>query len=25
MHWHDGNPFTAEDVNFTLELITNPK
>lgn len=25
VHWHDGNPFTAEDVKFTLELITNPK
>ncbi|TIL50614.1 MAG: hypothetical protein E5Y81_26600, partial [Mesorhizobium sp.] len=23
--WHDGKPFTAEDVKFTLELITNPK
>jgi peptide/nickel transport system substrate-binding protein len=23
--WHDGTPFTAEDVKFTLELITNPK
>ncbi|MER9068845.1 peptide ABC transporter substrate-binding protein [Mesorhizobium sp. M0902] len=23
--WHDGEPFTAEDVKFTLELITNPK
>lgn len=22
--WHDGEPFTAEDVKFTLELITNP-
>ncbi len=23
--WHDGKPFTAEDVKFTLELIVNPK
>ncbi|MFI4981567.1 MAG: peptide ABC transporter substrate-binding protein, partial [Nevskiales bacterium] len=23
--WHDGTPFTAEDVKFTLELINNPK
>src|SRR5688572_27165439 len=23
--WHDGTPFTAEDVKFTLELLTNPK
>ncbi|MBY6092203.1 peptide ABC transporter substrate-binding protein [Maritimibacter alkaliphilus] len=22
--WHDGEPFTAEDVKFTLELILNP-
>ena len=22
--WHDGKPFTAEDVKFTLELIVNP-
>ncbi len=22
--WHDGEPFTAEDVKFTLELITDP-
>ncbi|GAA4226922.1 peptide/nickel transport system substrate-binding protein [Sagittula marina] len=22
--WHDGEAFTAEDVKFTLELITNP-
>lgn len=22
--WHDGEPFTAEDVKFTLELIVNP-
>lgn len=22
--WHDGEPFTAEDVKFTLELIKNP-
>ncbi|TJW71609.1 MAG: twin-arginine translocation signal domain-containing protein, partial [Mesorhizobium sp.] len=25
VRWHDGQPFTAEDVKFTLELITNPK
>ena len=24
VRWHDGKPFTAEDVKFTLELITNP-
>jgi peptide/nickel transport system substrate-binding protein len=24
VRWHDGSPFTAEDVKFTLELITNP-
>ena len=23
VRWHDGKPFTAEDVKFTLELITN--
>jgi peptide/nickel transport system substrate-binding protein len=23
--WHDGTPFTAEDVKYTLELIVNPK
>jgi peptide/nickel transport system substrate-binding protein len=23
--WHDGRPFTAADVKFTLELIQNPK
>lgn len=22
--WHDGRPFTAEDVKFTLELLQNP-
>ncbi|WOI58101.1 peptide ABC transporter substrate-binding protein [Palleronia sp. LCG004] len=22
--WHDGEPFTADDVKFTLELITDP-
>ncbi|MCJ2877480.1 peptide ABC transporter substrate-binding protein [Rhizobium pusense] len=22
--WHDGNPFTAEDVKFTLELTVDP-
>ncbi|WP_105439331.1 peptide ABC transporter substrate-binding protein [Neorhizobium sp. T25_13] len=25
VRWHDGKPFTADDVKFTLELITNPK
>lgn len=24
VRWHDGKPFRAEDVKFTLELITNP-
>lgn len=24
VRWHDGMPLTAEDVKFTLELITNP-
>jgi peptide/nickel transport system substrate-binding protein len=24
VHWHDGTPFSAEDVKFTLELIVNP-
>ncbi|WP_404401881.1 peptide ABC transporter substrate-binding protein [Pelagibacterium halotolerans] len=23
--WHDGEPFTAEDVKYTIELITNPE
>ena len=23
--WHDGTPFTAEDVKFSLDLINNPK
>ncbi|UWL61881.1 peptide ABC transporter substrate-binding protein [Brucella pseudintermedia] len=23
--WHDGKPFTAEDVKFTIELLVNPK
>ncbi|MBX4971072.1 peptide ABC transporter substrate-binding protein [Rhizobium binae] len=23
--WHDGEPFTAEDVKFTLELLVDPK
>ncbi len=23
--WHDGQPFTAEDVKFTIETIQNPK
>ncbi|PZN56048.1 MAG: ABC transporter substrate-binding protein [Proteobacteria bacterium] len=22
--WHDGTPFTAEDVKFTIELLMNP-
>jgi peptide/nickel transport system substrate-binding protein len=25
VRWHDGKPFGAEDVKFTLELIVNPK
>ncbi len=25
IRWHDGAPFTAEDVQFTLETILNPK
>jgi peptide/nickel transport system substrate-binding protein len=24
VRWHDGEPFTADDVKFTLELITRP-
>lgn len=24
VRWHDGKPFTAEDVKFTLEAIVNP-
>lgn len=24
VRWHDGKPFSAEDVKFTLELIMNP-
>jgi peptide/nickel transport system substrate-binding protein len=24
VRWHDGTPFSAEDVKFTLELIVNP-
>jgi peptide/nickel transport system substrate-binding protein len=24
VRWHDGKPFTAEDVKYTLELIVNP-
>jgi peptide/nickel transport system substrate-binding protein len=24
VRWHDGEPFTAEDVKYTLELITDP-
>src|SRR3989338_6072604 len=23
--WHDGKPFTAQDVKFTLENVVNPK
>ncbi|CAN7374586.1 peptide ABC transporter substrate-binding protein [Mesorhizobium sp. LjNodule214] len=23
--WHDGQPFTAEDVKFTIELLVDPK
>ena len=23
--WHDGTPFTAEDVKYTIELIVDPK
>lgn len=23
--WHDGTPFTAEDVKFSIDLINNPK
>ncbi|MCL6707862.1 peptide ABC transporter substrate-binding protein [Pseudomonas sp. R2.Fl] len=23
--WHDGEPLTAEDVKFTIELLVNPK
>jgi len=23
--WHDGKPFTADDVKFTLELLVDPK
>lgn len=25
VHWHDGEPFEADDVKFTLELIINSK
>ncbi len=25
MKWHDGKPFTAEDVKYTLETIVDPK
>ena len=25
VRWHDGKPFTAEDVKFTLELIIEPE
>ena len=24
VRWHDGQPFTAEDVKYTLQLIVNP-
>mgnify|MGYP000323315588 FL=1 len=24
MKWHDGEPFTAEDVKFTIEAIMDP-
>jgi peptide/nickel transport system substrate-binding protein len=25
VRWHDGRPFTAEDVKFTIDLIKDPK
>ena len=25
VQWHDGAPFTAEDIKFNIELIQNPK
>jgi peptide/nickel transport system substrate-binding protein len=25
VRWHDGHPFTADDVVFTYQLMTNPK
>ncbi|HWT82887.1 MAG TPA: ABC transporter substrate-binding protein, partial [Candidatus Methylomirabilis sp.] len=25
VRWHDGKPFTAEDVKFTLDLFRDPK
>ncbi len=25
VRWHDGSPFTAEDVKFTIEYVTNPR
>lgn len=25
VNWHDGKPFTAEDVKFTIEAIMNPE
>lgn len=25
VRWHDGEPFTAEDVQFTIEAITDPE
>jgi len=24
VHWHDGNPVTAHDVKFTLDLLSHP-
>ncbi len=24
MLWHDGQPFTSEDVKFSIELVKNP-
>lgn len=25
VRWHDGTPFTAEDVKYTIEYVTNPR
>ena len=25
VQWHDGKPFTADDVVYTMDLLTNPK
>ncbi|WP_270937062.1 ABC transporter substrate-binding protein [Falsiroseomonas oryzae] len=25
VRWHDGTPFTAEDVKFTIDYVTNPR